>query len=139
MTDTYSDVHQSFNRCLQRRDFLSRFYTIFVGSHPDIATKFVDTNWQQQIHLLRHGISASILYAGGGDLGDHELKRLHKSHGKKGYRIAPWMYDNWLESLIKTLAETDSQFDEQLERRWRETMGIAIAQIRDGRDVRGKR
>jgi hypothetical protein len=49
------------------------------------------------------------------------------------------MYDNWLESLIKTLSETDSQFDEPLERRWRETMGIAIAQIRDGRDVRKKR
>ncbi len=138
MADTYSDIHQSFNRCLQRSDFLSRFYRIFVSSHPDIAAKFVDTDWQQQIHLLRHGISASILYAGGSDLGDHELKRLHKSHGKKGYRIDPWMYDNWLESLIRTLAETDSQFDERLGQRWREAMGIAIAQIRDGRDVRGK-
>jgi hypothetical protein len=48
MTDTYSDVHQSFNRCLQRRDFLSRFYTIFVSSHPDIAAKFADTQTPPQ-------------------------------------------------------------------------------------------
>ena len=139
MTDTWSDVHQSFSRCLQRSDFLSRFYTIFIDTHPAIAETFRGTDWKQQVHLLRHGVSASILYAGGGELGTHELQRLHKSHGKKGYDIKPWMYDNWLDALMQTLAETDSQFDPHLEQRWRDAMGIAIARIRDGRDIRARR
>lgn len=136
MADTFADVHQSFNRCLRRRDFLQRFYTIFVSSDPEIARKFRDTDWSQQIHLLRHGISASIMYAGGGDLGSHELQRLHKSHGKRGYDVEPWMYDNWLEALIRTLNETDSQFTPELEQRWRQAMGLAIDRIRDGLDTR---
>lgn len=138
MADTFADVHQSFNRCLQRRDFLQRFYTIFVGSDPAIAEHFRETDWTQQIHLLRHGISASILYAAGGDLGTHELQRLHKSHGRKGYGIDGWMYDYWLDALMRTLAETDAQFDAELEQRWRAAMGIAIARIRDGRDIRAR-
>jgi len=138
MPDTYADIHQSFNRCLQRRDFLRRFYTLFVNSHADIAAKFRDTDWDQQIHLLRHGISASILYAGGGDLGDHEIDRLVRSHGRRGYGIERWMYDNWLDALIRTLRETDSQFNDELEQRWRDAMRVAIDRIRDGRDTRDR-
>ena len=138
MNDTYADIHQSLNRCLQRQDFLRRFYTLFVNSHEDIAARFRDTEWNQQIHLLRYGISASILYAGGSDLGTHELDRLHRSHGRRGYAIEAWMYDRWLEALIETLRETDSQCDPHLEQRWRSAMGLAIDRIRDGRDTRGR-
>ncbi len=134
MTDTYADVYQSFERCLRRSDFLRRFYTIFTGSHPAIAERFSNTDWNQQIHLLRHGISASILYASGGGLGHDEIERLHKSHGPSGYDIPDWMYDNWLEALIQTLSETDPQWSDELERRWREAMSTAIAHI-SGRDL----
>lgn len=119
-----------------RPQALSRFYTIFTSADPAIAATFRNTDWDQQIHLLRHGVSASILYAAGGQIGSDELERLHKTHGKRGYRIPGWMYDAWLESLIKAIAETDSKFDTQLEARWREAMGVAIACIRDGRDLR---
>ena len=130
MPDAFADVHQSFNRCLQRRDFLRRFYTIFTQRDPQIAERFRSTDWDQQIHLLRHGISASILYASGGDLGEYELDRLHRSHGPTGYDIPGWMYDDWLESLIETLAETDPEWDERLEERWRQAMGYAIKRVR---------
>lgn len=132
MADSFADVHQSFNRCLQRRDFLRRFYTIFTATHPEVAERFRNTDWDQQVHLLRHGISASILHASGGSLGEHEIARLRESHGPKGHDVPGWMYDEWLDSLVSALAETDPQWDEQLEARWREAMGIAI------RDIRGQ-
>jgi hypothetical protein len=130
MPDPFSDVHQSFNRCLQRRDFLRRFYRLFTDSHPDIAARFRETDWDKQIHLLRHGISASILYASGGSLGHSELAELHESHGPKGHDIPGWMYDYWLEALVEALAETDPQWSPPLRARWREAMGHAIARIR---------
>lgn len=130
MADTYADIHQSFNRCLRDKDFLNRFYRIFLDSDPRIGRKFENTDWKMQVHLLRHGISASILYAAGGDLGEHELARLHKSHGRKGYKVDSWMYDNWLESLIAAIRETDPQIDDQLEARWRAAMSKAIERIR---------
>ncbi len=129
MNDPYADVYQSFERCLRRSDFLRRFYTIFTGSHPDIADRFRETNWERQIFLLRHGISASILYASGGGLGQDELERLRKTHGPNGYAIPDWMYDYWLDALIQTLSETDPQWSIELEQRWRQAMGIAIDHI----------
>lgn len=136
----WADVHQSFNRCLHHSAFIRRFYTIFIESHPKIAAHFRDTDWKQQFHLLRHGISASISYADGAEiLGEDELKRLYKTHGKKGYNIEGWMYDYWLDSLIQAVSEADPLYTDQLGQRWREAMGIAIAQIRDGRDTRLKR
>lgn len=132
MTDTFADVHQSFDRCLRKRDFLRRFYTIFTARHPDIAGRFRETNWDKQIFLLRHGISASIMFASGTSLGDDEVERLRRSHGTSGYDIPGWMYDEWLESLIQTLAEFDPQWNEDLERRWRQAMGVAIDHMRRG-------
>ena len=130
MADHYSDIHQSFNRCLQQREFLRRFYTIFTQGHPSIAQRFRNTDWDKQIDLLRHGISASILYAAGESLGEYELEELARSHGPKGYDIPGWMYDIWLDALVQALSETDPRWDEHLERRWREAMGHAIRRIR---------
>lgn len=129
MSDSYADVQQSFNRCLQRRDFLRRFYTIFTQRDSRIAERFRNTDWDQQVHLLRHGISASIMYASGTGLGQHELERLRQSHGPGQYDIPDWMYDDWLEALIQALAESDSHWDAHLEQRWREAMGRAIDHI----------
>ena len=127
MTDNYADVQQSFNRCLQRHDFLRRFYAIFIARDPRIAPKFQNTNWDKQVHLLRHGISASLLYAAGSDLGAAEIEQLSASHSRRGYDIPEWMYDEWLESLIAAVRETDPQMDERLEQRWREAMRPVIA------------
>jgi len=133
MTDNFADVQQSFNRCLMRRDFLSRFYTLFIARDSRIADRFEGTDWDMQIHLLRHGISASLLYAGGGELGEHEVKRLAKSHARKGYDIPAWMYEHWLEALMETIRETDSRIDPKLEGRWRDALAPAIARMTKGR------
>lgn len=133
MTDAFADVQQSFNRCLQRRDFLRRFYTLFLARDERIGEKFAGTDWAMQVHLLRHGISASLIYAGGGDLGEHEVGRLAKSHARGGYDIPAWMYDCWLEALIEAIRETDSRCDQRLEARWRQALAPAIQRMTRGK------
>ena len=133
MTDNFADVQQSFNRCLMRRDFLRRFYGVFIERDDRIRARFRDTDWDMQVQLLRHGISASLLYATGGDLGGSEIKRLSKSHAKKGLDIPAWMYDDWMEALMQTVRETDEAYTEALEARWRKAMDPAISRMRKGR------
>lgn len=133
MTDNFADVQQSFNRCLMRRDFLRRFYTVFIERDERIRGRFHDTDWDMQVQLLRHGISASLLYATGGDLGDSEIKRLSKTHTKKGLDIPAWMYDDWLEALMETVQETDQSCTDTLEARWRQALAPAISRMRKGR------
>ena len=133
MSDNFADVQQSFNRCLMRRDFLRRFYTLFIERDERIRDRFRDTNWDMQVQLLRHGISASLLYATGGDLGSSELERLSKTHSKKGLDIPAWMYDEWMAALLQTIRETDESCDDALEARWRKAMEPAISRMRKGR------
>ncbi len=132
MPNNYASVQQSFNRCLMQRDFLRRFYTVFLGRDPRIGEKFQNTDWDTQIHLLRHGISSCLVYADGGELGQHEIKRLAKSHSKKGYNVAPWMYDEWLEALIEAIWEKDPEIDDALEQRWREALSHGIKRMQKG-------
>ena len=133
MADNFADVQQSFNRCLMRRDFLRRFYSIFIERDERIRNRFRDTDWDMQVQLLRHGISASLLYTTGGDLGEAEIKRLSKNHAKKGLDIPAWMYDDWMEALMQTVRETDDTCTDALEARWRKAMEPAIARMRKGR------
>lgn len=102
--------------------FLRRFYTIFTARDERIASKFADTDWGMQIYLLRHGISASLMYATGSDLGGSEVSRLVQSHSRKGYDIydiPAWLYGEWLEALIAAIWETDTQMNDRLEQRRR--------------------
>lgn len=131
--DNFADVQQSFLRCLQRRDFLRRFYELFTSRDQRIGKKFSHTDWDMQVHLLRHGISASILYASGGDLGQSEVERLASSHSRAGYDIPAWMYDHWLEALIEAIRETDSRCSDALEQRWRAALKPAIDHMIAGR------
>lgn len=131
MTDRFADVQQSLNRCLRQPDFLRRFYTVFMNSDPRIARKFDNTDLEQQIHMLRHGLSCSIAYASGSTLGTSVLDRIGRSHSSRGsIRVEPWMYQTWLDSLLQAVRETDPELDERLEKRWREALGKAIDYIR---------
>lgn len=133
MNDNFADVQQSFNRCLMRRDFLRRFYDLFTQRDRRIAARFDGTDWDTQVRLLRNGISAALMHAGGSDLGRSEITRLAASHSRKGHDIPAWMYDDWLEALIQALRETDQKMDEQLEARWRAALEPVIRRMINAR------
>lgn len=131
--DTFADVQQSFQRCLTRKEFLKRFYDIFMASHPDVPKLFAKTDFDTQIRLLRHGLSASIAFAGGMRVGAHVLERIGDTHGRGKMNIDPKLYPYWMDSLVRTVEETDPRYTPALGARWREALGIAISYIRGSR------
>ena len=60
MADNYDDLQQSYGRCLRGKNFIERFYEIFLASHPDIAPMFAETDFQKQRMALRRGISGGL-------------------------------------------------------------------------------
>lgn len=131
--DTFADVQQSFQRCLTRKEFLHRFYEIFMASHPALPRLFARTHFDTQIRLLRHGLSASIAYAGGTRVGAHVLERIGDTHSRGKMNIDPRLYPFWIDSLVQAVAETDPRYDEPLGDRWRDALRIAIDFIREVR------
>ena len=125
MANNYDDLQQSYGRCLREKNFIERFYEIFLESHPSIRPMFEKTDFQTQRMALRHGISAAISYASGSSLTKRTMNQMADVHSRKGHApVSPDLYPHWIDSLVKTVQETDPQATPELLSRWRHGMSI---------------
>jgi hemoglobin-like flavoprotein len=129
--DTTSIFTDSLGRCLAESAFLDRFYDLFINSSPDIAKRFEQTNFEQQKHALSQSLYLMVMAMEGGEAAIEYLDRIARTHDRNNYDVRPELYDVWLECLICAAAETDPQFDEAIERSWRETLKYGIAFMRE--------
>ena len=128
MLENYDDLQQSYGRCLREKNFIERFYEIFMVSHPDIAPMFAKTDFNTQRLALRRGISAGIEHASGSRLAENTVKRMAEVHSRNGrVPVPPSLYRYWVESLVTAVSETDPQADDKLLERWRKGMNKVIS------------
>ena len=133
--DEYADLHQSYGRCLRDKDFIGRFYDVFLASNPRVPPMFAHTDFSKQRMALRRGITMAIFHAGGSrvvDRGIDEMGGVHASGGR--CPVPPELYGDWIGSLLKVVEETDPEADAPLMARWREAMGVVVEtfKARDG-------
>jgi hemoglobin-like flavoprotein len=127
MSSNYDDLQQSYGRCLREKNFIERFYEIFLASHPDIAPMFAETDFQKQRMALRRGISSAISHAAGSALTKRTIDQMADVHSRKGHApVAPELYRYWVESLVQAVGEIDPEVTSQLLERWRQGMGVVI-------------
>src|SRR5512139_312474 len=125
MSSNYDDLQQSYGRCLREKNFIERFYEIFLASHPDIAPMFAATDFQKQRMALRRGISAAISHAAGSSLTKRTIRQMADVHSREGHApVAPELYRYWVESLVQAVGETDPEASSQLLERWRQGMSV---------------
>ena len=125
--ETYDDLQQSFGRCLREKNFIERFYEIFLTSHPEIAPMFAGTDFNKQRFALRRGISAAIEHANGSRLAERTVDQMADAHSRSGHvPVPPSLYRHWVESLVTAVRETDPQANEALLERWRKGMGKVV-------------
>jgi len=127
MADNYDDLQQSYGRCLRGKNFIERFYEIFLASHPDIAPMFADTDFQKQRMALRRGISAAISHAAGSTLTKRTIDQMADAHSRGGHApVPPKLYRYWVDSLAQAVSEMDPEATPQLIARWRQGMGVVV-------------
>jgi hemoglobin-like flavoprotein len=125
MADNFDDLQQSYGRCLREKNFIERFYEIFLASHPDIAPMFEKTDFAKQRMALRRGISAAISHASGSSLSQRTTDQMADSHSRQGRTpVPPELYPYWVDSLAQTVSEMDPEANPELLARWRKGMGI---------------
>jgi hemoglobin-like flavoprotein len=125
MANNYDDLQQSYGRCLREKNFIERFYEIFLVSHPAIKPMFDKTDFQTQRMALRHGISAAISHASGSSLTKRTMDQMAAVHSRTGHApVSPDLYPYWVDSLVQAVEETDPQATPQLLSRWRQGMSI---------------
>ena len=125
MPNKYDDLQQSYGRCLRGKNFIERFYEIFLESHPSIRPMFEKTDFQTQRMALRHGISAAISYASGSSLTKRTMDQMADVHSRKGHApVSPDLYPYWIDSLVQAIKENDPQATPELLARWRQGMKV---------------
>ncbi len=132
MKEDISRVRLSYGRSISNRDFLDRFYEIFLASDPSVARKFAKTDLKKQQELLAMSVNMVILFPQENKIAKNAVGRIRESHQRTGLNIKPHFYELWAKSLIQAVSEHDSEFDSQLETSWRKVVQVAIDHIVEG-------
>ncbi|MCC6145348.1 MAG: nitrate- and nitrite sensing domain-containing protein [Candidatus Hydrogenedentes bacterium] len=119
-------LRESLMRAEERRLY-DIFYERFVTSDPRIGPYFLSTDFKKQKSLLRDGVGRALSFSAGDAASVSFVERLGVTHSRAHMNILPELYPFWLNSLMETLAETDPQWNKQLDAQWREALGKTIA------------
>ena len=127
MSNAYDDLQQSYGRCLREKNFIERFYDIFMASHPAVAPMFAHTDFQKQRLALRRGISVAIFHAAGSAVVKRTCEQMAQVHSRGGRApVPPELYPFWVDSLVRAVTEFDEEADAALLLRWRKAMNSVV-------------
>jgi len=126
MTDFVKICRDSYRRCHADPRFLDLFYERFLSSSEKVAEKFAGTDFARQKKALNMSLHMMMLSCQGDDTADSYLQYIAERHGHGDLDIEPALYGLWLNSLIDSVREVDTEFDVDVETAWRETMRHGI-------------
>lgn len=112
-----------------QRDFLSRFYEIFLAESPEIEARFADTDMERQREMLAQSLHEMVDFATSRVASDR-LARVADRHGRRQRDIPPELYEVWLNCLIRAVQEMDPLFCEEVELAWRVVLAPGIAYMK---------
>lgn len=130
-TEDVELFNDSLERCTEHPQFLARFYEIFLASSPDVADKFKHTNFNRQRRMLKSSLYLLIFASEGKPEGLSHLDRMAEVHGKGHLDIPEFMYELWMESLLKAVREFDVAFSPRVEQAWRNMLLEGIEHMKN--------
>ncbi|MDT8408376.1 MAG: globin domain-containing protein [Wenzhouxiangellaceae bacterium] len=126
--------HHSLDRAGADPEFLDRFYRSLMARSRRIQKIFEGIDMARLKRALRSSLRAMVLAADDVPGAEDELRALGRRHRK--FALQPEHFDLWKGSLLKTVAECDPKFDDELQQIWADVIGAGIEIIRDGMQPR---
>jgi len=119
--------HASLERCRRAGGFIDHFYDLFVGSSPEVAAKFRDTDFHRQKRMLTASLYMLTIAAEGHPEGRVHLDRLAVLHDRRHHDIRPELYFRWLDCLLHAVRDCDPDCTPEVEAAWRAMLAPGIA------------
>ena len=110
----------SYERCLQRADFVDQFYDNYIAANDVVAEKFAhaDMNVQKaMLHASLHMIMA--LRSVSPEEAVKYFEGIGTTHNRHHHDITPELYDCWLSCLLETVRDCDKHYDADVDAAWR--------------------
>ena len=130
MKDVFDEVVASYHRARESGPFFDTFYEILLGKSPEIAAKFIHTDFARQKLMLKQSLLEMLNYYCGIESTRKEIERIGALH--RQLEIRPEHYELWLDSLCETVARHDPEYQPELEGLWRNAMRPGIALMLPG-------
>lgn len=116
----------SYRRCCAADGFFPSFYRNFFATAPEVEALFANTDFTRQHKLLQHAIGLLLNFPNQQPSEPTILSRVAERHSRRDLDIAPSLYPAFVESLMKTVGEYDSEFTPEVDRAWRNTVEPGI-------------
>ena len=117
----------SYDRCCGTEGFPEGFYAHFFARCREAEPMFADTDFDRQVKLLRHAIGTLLIYPKHATREPNVLTRIAERHGRRDLAVDPSLYPAFVDALIDTVREHDTQFSPAVENAWRVTVAPGIA------------
>ncbi len=129
--DSYFDQSYERVKCIKKngQSFFDAFYDNFCAASPEIAKHFRNSDMKKQKKMLEKSFYSLFIFYATNNANDY-LRKIAEHHSKAAHNIPPDLYDVWLESLIKTVADYDPQFDLDIELSWRVVLSSGITYMK---------
>jgi hemoglobin-like flavoprotein len=122
-------VRLSFERCKAQAEFSDIFYDNLAQQSSEIGPLFAETDMVKQNQLLRVGIESLIEFSAGEADVEVEIRRLGVLHDRQHHATRPELYPLWINALVATVDETDSDATPEITAAWRRVVAPGIALI----------
>jgi hemoglobin-like flavoprotein len=117
---------QSLERCLATGTFIGCFYERFIASSPDVRARFAHTDMARQQEKLTRSLRMLAAAVVGAPAGLRELAERAETHGRRGMRITPDLYELWSAAILATAREHDPQWSPDVEAAWVSTLNMVV-------------
>ncbi len=133
MTDFVKVFDDSFARVVgvdvPQGDFFARFYQEFTAADRRVAQAFARTDMARQQSMIKKSFYYMVNFYVTQESSDY-LQRIAELHGSGAMGIEPALYDIWLETLLRVLADSDPGFTREVELAWRVVLAPGIAYMK---------
>ena len=115
------------------KEFLEKFYEMFIGRSEEIAEKFKNTDMQRQREHLHMSLN-HMIYFSIDRRASEELLRVGRMHGGANLNIRPGLYEDWLDSLLDAVKLFDGDYDQEVDLAWRVILAPGVAYMKNQYD-----
>lgn len=124
-----NEVSFSLNRFKQERFFTDKFYKHLFFLKPALEKKFAKTDWEEQDKLIRMAVEHIIGFFDEENISHKQnIARIAETHSKKNMDIHHYYY-YWIDAMIMTAKELDSEWYDDLAYYYRECLFFPISFI----------
>ncbi|RDE25044.1 globin [Motiliproteus coralliicola] len=123
---------QSFERCRARDDlepFFESFYNRYLQTDQRVAEVFANTDMARQQKMLEKSFYRLLIFYATNSADDY-IEQIAVLHNRHHLNITPDLYDLWLQALIETVSEYDTEFDDSIELAWRLVLSTGITYMK---------